>query len=91
MYVKFAYAHKPVFQTDDQTSYLNHEIQPHVVNEPWLEDEATTTERLDGVSWSANLLALDGTDADADVPASEPMPIEGPSRWIQFKVCTHAR
>lgn len=86
MYVHFAYAHKASFHTEDQSPYLSHDVQLHVVNRPWLEDEATSSQRLDGAKWSSLLLALDGTDATATVLASTHMPIAGPSRWIEFKV-----
>lgn len=62
MYVYYDYAFKPAFHTYDETPYLTHEVQLHVVNKAWLEDEATTIERLTGVSWSETYLALDGTD-----------------------------
>lgn len=86
MYVYFEYAHKAGSQTIDQAPYLTHEVQLHVVNKPWLEDQATTTERLTGVSWDETYLALDGSDADSSVLASEIMPMGGPKRWVQFKV-----
>ncbi|CAN0426031.1 unnamed protein product, partial [Scytosiphon promiscuus] len=75
------------WHTKDQPPYLSRDFQLHVVNQPWLEDEATMTQRLDGVDWSSPLLALDGSDAEETVLASTPMPIASPTlRWVVFEV-----
>ena len=87
MYVYFVASHQPSSQTSDETPYLSHDMQLQVVNEPWLEDEATTLKRLTGAYWDSTLLAIDGTDAESSVLASQPMPMAMPTgRWIQFQV-----
>ncbi|CAN0508277.1 unnamed protein product [Scytosiphon promiscuus] len=87
MYVYFVTAHKARWHTADQSPYLSHEVQLHMVNKPWLEDEATSTQPLDGATWSSPWLALDGTDAEETVLASTHMPTGSPTkRWIEFKV-----
>lgn len=45
MYVYFTYAHKASWQSEDDSPYLCHTAQLHVLKEEWKEDEATTMYR----------------------------------------------
>lgn len=87
MYVYYVKTHQTRWHTADQSPNLSHDVQLHMINKPWLEEEATKTQRLDGAAWSSPLLALDGTDAEATVLTSTRMPTGSPSkRWIEFEV-----
>lgn len=86
MYVNFAYAHKASSDSVDDAPYLKHKVRLHVVNEPWLEAEATSTLRTTSDLWSAQYLALDGSDAESSHLTTTTMNISSPSRFVEFKV-----
>ena len=88
MYIYFRYAYKPGFYSSDDSPYVKHEAQLHMVLLPWNETEATSTYRLNEVAWSTQYLALDGTDANAAVIGSNTMHIGQPSRLMAFDVRT---
>lgn len=86
MYVHFAYAHKASYASVDDVPYVKHKVRLHVVNQPWLETQATSTLRLTSVPWSVPYLDLTGTDAESSHLSTTTMNIASPSRFVEFKV-----
>lgn len=89
MYIYFHYAHKPSWYSVDDSPYVKHEAQLHMVLKSWDEAEATSLYRLSGDEWDTQYLAIDGTDADATVIGSNTMHIGQPARFMAFEVLYH--
>lgn len=92
MYLFFDYAHKASFLSADQCPYVEHEAEVYVVRASWDEASATSTYRSTGKEWNTPYLALDGTDAYADVLDRVPLYPGAPNdRWVEFEVQHAAR
>ena len=65
MYLHYEYSHKASGSSIESVPFISRNLQVHLVKKPWAESQTTSTLRLQGVAWSSQWLALDGTDAEA--------------------------
>ena len=93
MYVYYSYAHKASWHSIYQTPFIPRYLQAHLVKKYWVETQATSTKRSSSTSWSAQWLALDGSDAEAEPQDWNPVTIH-PSRprgFVEFDVAPAVR
>ena len=91
MYLYFFVAHKPSWQSAQQTPHISRQLQVHQVKKSWNETQATTTHRLTRKHWSRSYLALDGTDAVAYSQGDVIMYPGQPYRYVEFDITEAAR
>ena len=93
MYVYYKYAHKASWHSIYQTPFIPRYMHAHLVKKYWVESQATSTKRYSSASWSAQWLALDGTDAELVPQDWNPVTIYPlrPEGFVEFDVTSAAR
>ena len=87
MYLYYEYSHKASYQTIQQVPFIPRYLELHLMKKFWLESQATSSNRIAGVTWGKPRVGLDGTDAEAK-PLRGRVTIEPyrPRGFVEFDV-----
>lgn len=93
MYLYYSYAHKASWHSIYKTPFIPRYMQAHLVKKYWVESQATSTKRYSRSYWSAQWLALDGRDAEAEPQDWNPVTIYPlrPPGFVEFDVTSAVR
>ena len=92
MYLKYFFSYKDSTMTVQQVPFIVRTLKVHKINKEWSETEATKVNRKSNEDWSADYLALDGTDAESraedTVKIFTGRPVE---QYIEFDITEASR
>ena len=86
MHIYFYRSAHASWHTPSQAPDIVRPLEVHRVNQDWLENQATSVQRLTSNNWNQPYLALDGTDADQNAQDTVTWFTGQPSGYMEFDV-----